>query len=326
MAVQDGQDRSVPSAHLAIRCDFADQAHDPLIPRPSWRITDRLEKSIRRADLFKRASNVGLLICPLGIERRRYYSEVAMRIVSTLGTLILMSFAVPAAVEAGRTAPYFAFHNSFWMNLHQTLFHEANLRKLPPEKHARFDPSSLPDAPLSSGEHEAWDTAVTYYAEKFAGRLQVFDDELIGSEAASPLRIDVTFWVDVIGHAYTTDHTTISSGTDSLEGMDAVETVFHEGAHTIVYELQKALSKVCEQQKKDGRDLWHAVQFYTVGEVIKDELRKQNIDYTPYALKYGVFRRGPWPKYLIAIEKDWKPYLDGEQSFDQAVKSLVRDI
>lgn len=184
MAVQDGQDRSVPSAHLAIRCDFADQAHDPRIPRPSWRITDRLEKSIRRADLFKRASNVGLVICPLGNERRRYHSEVAMRIVSTLGTLILMSFAVPATVEAGRTAPYFAFHNSFWMNLHQTLFHEANLRKLPAEKHARFDPSSLPDAPLSTGEHEAWNTAVTYYAEKFAGRLQVFDDELIGISAA----------------------------------------------------------------------------------------------------------------------------------------------
>lgn len=321
-----------------------------------------------------------------------------MRFVPTLGSLILMILAVPANLGAGRTAPYFAFHNSFWMNLHQTLFHEANLRKLPPEKRARFDPSALPDAPLSRGESDAWNTAVTYYAEKFAGRSQVFDDELIGISAAltasaesansslsaaglseqhikvlndaaavyrkhwwpvheksnqqwiaaiepkvsamqdeiiprlesffssswpSPLRDDVTFWVDAIGYAYTVDQTTISS---SLEGMDAVELVFHEGAHTIVHGLQAALSKECEKRKKDCGDLWHVVQFYTVGELIKDELRKKNIDYTPYALKYGVFRRGQWPKYLIVVEKDWKPYLDGKQTFDQAVNSLARDI
>lgn len=325
-----------------------------------------------------------------------------MKIASTLGCLLLVIFAAPASQGAERVAPYFGFHNSFWMNLHQTLFHEANLRKLPPEKLARFDPSSLPDAPLSGGERDAWNKAVTYYADKFAGRNQVFDDELINIGAAlmassdaadsplvsaglstehvrvlgagaavyrkywwaaheksnrqwieaiepkvlamqdriiprlervftsswpaNPLRVDVTFWVDAIGHAYTTDHTTISSSTDSLEGMDAVEMVFHEGAHVMVHELQAALSKGCEEQKKDCGDLWHAVQFYTVGELIKDELRKQNVDYTPYALKYGVYQRGQWPKYLVAIEKDWKPYLGGKQGFDQAVNSLIRDL
>lgn len=321
-----------------------------------------------------------------------------MRIVSTLGTLILLIFAAPATSAAGRTAPYFAFHNSFWMNLHQTLFHEANLHKMPPEKRARFDPSSLPDAPLSRGEREAWNTAVTYYAENLAGRSQVFDDDLIEISAAltassdsadsplssaglskehiqvlndaapvyrkywwpaheksnqqwiaatepkvsalqdkiiprlesvfstswpSPLRDDVTFWVDAIGYAYTVDQTTISSG---LEGMDAVELVFHEGAHTIVHGLQAALSRECEKQKKDCGDLWHVVQFYTVGELIKDELRKEDIAYTPYAFKYGLYQRGRWPKYLIIIEKDWKPYLDGKRSFDQAVNGLVTDI
>jgi hypothetical protein len=323
-----------------------------------------------------------------------------MMIASTLGCLLLIIFAAPASAGAERTAPYFAFHNSFWMNLHQTLFHEADLRSLPAEKRTRFDPSSLPDAPLSGGERDAWNTAVSYYADKFAGRTQVFDDDLIGISAAliassdsadsplvsgglskehiqvlndaaavyrkywwaaheksnqqwiaatepkvsgmqariiprlesvfesswpaSPLRVDVTFWVDAIGHAYTTDQTTISSSTDS--GMYAVELVFHEGAHVIVHELQRALAKGCEEQKKDCGDLWHAVQFYTLGELMKDELRKQNIDYTPYPLKYGVYRSGRWTKYLIALEKDWKPYLEGKQTFDQAVNSLVRDL
>lgn len=325
-----------------------------------------------------------------------------MRIALTLGCLILIMFAAPASVGAEREAPYFVFHNSFWMNLHQTLFHEANLRKLPPEKRSRFDPSSLPDASLSKGERDAWTTAVSYYADKFAGRTQVFDDDLIGIGAAliassdsadsplvsgglskehiqvlndaaavyrkywwqaheksneqwiaaidprvsemqdriipqlerlflsswpaTPLRVDVTFWVDAIGYAYTTDHTTISSTTDSLDRMYAVELVFHEGAHVIVHELQKALSKGCEEQKKDCSDLWHAVQFYTLGELMKSELRKQNINYTPYPLKYGVYRSSRWTKYLISIEKDWEPYLDGKQTFDQAVNSLVTDL
>jgi hypothetical protein len=46
------------------------------------------------------------------------------------------------------------------------------------------DPSSLPDAPLSSRERDVWNTAVICYADKFAGRSQVFDDELIEISAA----------------------------------------------------------------------------------------------------------------------------------------------
>jgi hypothetical protein len=331
-----------------------------------------------------------------------YNSEATLKVKSALGCLILLILAGPASAGAGRAAPYFAFHNNFWINLHQTLFHEASLRKLPPEKRARFDPSSLPDAPLSSGDRDVWNTAVLYYADKFAGRSQVFDDQLIDVSAAlmaspdpadsplasvglskehvqvlndaaavyrkywwpahqksneqwiaaiepkvsemqdkiipqlergfrsswpaSPLRIDVAFWVDAIGYAYTTDHTTISSRTDSQDSMDAVELVFHEGAHVIVHELQRALSKGCEEQKKDCGDLWHAVQFYTLGELMKGELRKQNIDYTPYPLKYRVYQSARWTKYLMLIEKDWKPYLEGKQSFDEAVKSLVSDL
>src|SRR5580704_6609618 len=108
--------------------------------------------------------------------------------------------------------------------------------------------------------------------------------------SASPLRDDVTFWVDAIGYGCTTDHTTISSRTDSLDRMDAVALAFHEGAQVIVHELQRAF-KSCEEQKKDCGDPWHAVQFYTLGELMKGELPKQNIDCTPY-------QSGRWTKYL----------------------------
>jgi hypothetical protein len=93
-----------------------------------------------------------------------------------------------------------------------------------------------------------------------------------------------------------------------------------------VHELQRALSKGCEEQQRDCGDLWHAVLFYTMGEFIEGELRKQNIDYTPYPLKYGVYRSARWTKYLVAIEKDWKPYLEGKQSFDEVAKNLISDL
>jgi hypothetical protein len=67
-----------------------------------------------------------------------------------VGCLTLLIFAAPASEGAGRAAPYFAFRNNFWMNLHQALFHEADLGKLPPEERARVDPSSLLDAPLNA--------------------------------------------------------------------------------------------------------------------------------------------------------------------------------
>ena len=103
--------------------------------------------------------------------------------------------------------------------------------------------------------------------------------------------------------------------------------MFHEGAHRLTGKLESALDSEFRRQNKSYDDLWHAVQFYTVGVVVRDALAARGTPgYVPYAYKFGLYDRGDWPKFRPALERDWQLYLDGKSSFDQAVANLVRDI
>ena len=145
-----------------------------------------------------------------------------------------------------------------------------------------------------------------------------------------PLLVDVTYYVAEIGSAYTTEdpgHTTIASSREDNHGLPGLETLFHEGAHTLTDKMASALWNECKRQKKNCGDLWHAVQFYTVGLVVKRALAERGTPgYVPYADRFGLYERGDWPKFRPALERDWQPYLDGKSTFDEAVANLVRDI
>lgn len=144
----------------------------------------------------------------------------------------------------------------------------------------------------------------------------------------APDQVDVVKSVSEVGGAYTTldpGHTTISRQFNSSSD-DSLETVFHEGAHLLTTHLREALAGECQAQKKDCADLWHAVQFYTVGEVVKAELAKRRKpNYTPYAYKFGLYDRGHWPGFRQALEKDWQPYIEGKTNFPAAIHKLVTD-
>lgn len=92
-------------------------------------------------------------------------------------------------------------------------------------------------------------------------------------------RVDIAYFVGALGAAYTTTepgHTIISSAALGNQGVDGLEIIFHEGAHLITDSVSSALSKECDLQKKRCADLWHAVQFYTVGEIVRQELDKRD--------------------------------------------------
>jgi hypothetical protein len=74
--------------------------------------------------------------------------------------------------------------------------------------------------------------------------------------------------------------------------------------------------------------LWHAVQFYTVGEVVKDALkRRAGIDYQPYADKGGLYARAPgWNVYKTAIDASWQPYMQGKLGMPEAIKAMVASL
>jgi len=162
------------------------------------------------------------------------------------------------------------------------------------------------------------------------------------------IRVDVSAYANPTG-AYTTIdplRVTISSLDPRNQGDEAFEVLFHEASHGIAEPVQNAIIRECRQRDKAiPRDLWHALIFYTTGEVIRplltpadipppqenDDAVKPNINrppparkenYVPYAIREGLYERG-WKDYLQLLTRFWQPYLDNKSTFDDAIARMV---
>jgi hypothetical protein len=150
---------------------------------------------------------------------------------------------------------------------------------------------------------------------------------------ARPIVVDVTSDADVHG-GYTTTrgpsgaagHTTIASPDEKLQGDMAVEIIFHEASHTIDDRIVKIIDDECARQHvRAPPNLWHALLFFTAGEMVRRDLGKSNDpSYQPYADRFGVYERG-WQVYRTALGRDWLRYLRGTETFDAALAALIRD-
>jgi len=139
-----------------------------------------------------------------------------------------------------------------------------------------------------------------------------------------PILTDVTEYASWAG-AYTVlepTHITISSANGGNAGPAMLETLFHEASHGLIQKVSDALTAELNAQQKlfQRRAFWHAVLFYTAGEIAQRHLD----GYTMYGIKNGVFDRA-WPGALPILEKDWKPYLDGKIDLGATVHRLVAD-
>jgi hypothetical protein len=147
------------------------------------------------------------------------------------------------------------------------------------------------------------------------------------------IRVDVTVHANAAGAYTTVDplRVTISSTDPRNQGNAALEVLFHEGTHGISQPVQDAIVRECRQRKKPiPRDLWHALLFYTTGEVIKPVLNQQDSaadegDYIPFAVREDLYRRG-WSNYLSLLTRFWQPYLDGKATFDDAIARMVSSL
>ena len=144
--------------------------------------------------------------------------------------------------------------------------------------------------------------------------------------------------VDIVGYAsrtgaYTTDaplHITISSANAHNQGDIALEVLFHEASHGLVdvkgTAVSDAIARECHaRQMAIPRHLWHAIIFYTAGEIIRRHLQKLgNNAYVPYAYRYGIYEVSPeWQGFRRPLELYWQPYLDGTSDFESAIAHLV---
>jgi len=153
------------------------------------------------------------------------------------------------------------------------------------------------------------------------------------------IRVDVTAYANNVGAYTTLDplRVTISSTDFRNQNSAALEALFHEASHGIAAPVQDAIIRECRQREKAiPRDLWHALIFYTTGEVIKPIMISEETvqsgsgdsasgNYTPYALREGLYKRG-WDTYLQLLTRFWQPYLDGHASFDDAIARMVSSL
>jgi hypothetical protein len=161
------------------------------------------------------------------------------------------------------------------------------------------------------------------------------------------IRVEVSAYANASG-AYTTLEplrVTISSLDARNQESEALEVLFHEASHGIAKPVEDAIVRECRQHEKAiPRDLWHALIFYTTGEVIRPVMvavgpqgdpdlistggstpSNPGKDYVPYAFREKLYQRG-WNDYLTLLTKFWQPYLDGKVTFDDAIAHMVSSL
>jgi hypothetical protein len=135
-------------------------------------------------------------------------------------------------------------------------------------------------------------------------------------------------WAGAFTSITPTPHITIASLDERHQGYLALEILFHEASHALVNAHSGAvgagIQRECDAQHKPvPRDLWHAVLFYTTGEVVKRRLAENGIrEYVPYAYQHRLYTRS-WTRFQGVLEQAWQPYLDGTISFEDALRNVV---
>jgi hypothetical protein len=146
-----------------------------------------------------------------------------------------------------------------------------------------------------------------------------------------PVRVDAAVYAGQFG-AYTTDEPTrptISTTDPANQGNAALEIVFHETSHGMIDKVMDTMHAAetnvnTPNQHGSFRSgtLWHAVLFYTAGELVVEQIP----GYIPYADKNGLWVRA-WPDPDCSlIKQDWKPHMTGAVGVQAALTKLVNDL
>jgi hypothetical protein len=153
------------------------------------------------------------------------------------------------------------------------------------------------------------------------------------------LRVDVVWYGGPFG-AYTSldpIHLTISSHDPRNRGVYGFEVLFHEASHALAGAVTAAIAREFRDRDKPiPRDFWHALLFYTTGEIVRRDLEYGTMTFTieqsngpsvylPYAARFGLYS-GSWEHFRGLLDLYWLPYLDGRVSFDTAMARLASDM
>jgi hypothetical protein len=139
-----------------------------------------------------------------------------------------------------------------------------------------------------------------------------------------PIHVDVSVLAGPVG-AFATDnplHVMISSTDASYRGYRALEMVFHEASHGLSNLFGWIGQSASAQKVNVPPQLWHAVLFYTAGELTRRELEARGIGYRPYA-NAAFYTNMCGAGCRDKIAEHWTRHLDGKRSIPDALSALV---
>ena len=142
--------------------------------------------------------------------------------------------------------------------------------------------------------------------------------------------VDVTSFAWEFG-AYTVGagesaHAVISSTNPGTQGFGALESLMHEPSHAIVAPDSGAIGAdltraAAELGVKPRWNLWHAILFYTSGELTRRALAMRGVcDYRPFML--DMYERG-FAGFRQALETHWQAHLDSKVSREAAIRQIL---
>ena len=121
-------------------------------------------------------------------------------------------------------------------------------------------------------------------------------------------------------------HVVISSTDRGSQGFWALEALMHEPSHAIAGPTSGAIGSdltriASELGVKPRPFLWHAILFYTYGELTRRALTKRGvINYQPVILE--MYKIG-FREFQQPLETHWQAYLDGNISREEAIRQIL---
>ena len=153
------------------------------------------------------------------------------------------------------------------------------------------------------------------------------------------MRVDVVWYGGPFGAYTSLDplHITIASHDPRNRGVYGFEVLFHEASHVVAGSVTAAIARDFRSRDKPiPRDFWHALLFYTTGEIVRRDVEYGSMSFTneqkngpsgylPYAARFGLYS-GSWEHFRGLLDLYWLPYLDGKVSFDSAMARIAADM
>jgi hypothetical protein len=176
--------------------------------------------------------------------------------------------------------------------------------------------------PAHDAANRAWASAVRPLLEEHGEPLAREVGRALDATWAGPVRVDLAVVANWAG-AYTSirpTHVTVGSTDPRHQGPGALETLFHEAAHGLVDPVRRLIAEEeAALSRPAPRQLWHAVLFWSVGEVVRRRLP----GYTPYADAYGLWERGSSAGVRGLLAQHWGAWLDGRLGAREAIRAVL---